>query len=252
MTAFPRPQSAANAGAAQAKLVAQVESDAEAYESGITRIPLEVRETVRAYDSSGHLKSTRSSSYPYAIEDSGETPSGTRKTQPSADRKPEQPLRGATLEDGVTLPFVFLPSSIGHLALDAETPGDGPWILYFKSSPCPKPTVRHGWLGANIDSQCVEGSAYIDPQDGAITRIRMRMGGLPLFFRSRPIPLEVEVYQLYDDVTFRRLPRGAGASPQLVPQKAEYVFFTSRGRTVIDRDFKVAAASPPAATSPSR
>jgi hypothetical protein len=99
--------------------------------------------------------------------------------------------------------------------------------------------LRH-WLESNIMSQCVEGDAYVDPKTGALARIRMDMAGLPMGFRSLAYPLGVVVLELYNDATFRLAEVSPGAPPQLVPEKAKYVTYTTRGRTVVDQTFQLA------------
>ncbi|HVB33639.1 MAG TPA: hypothetical protein VNJ52_04580 [Patescibacteria group bacterium] len=218
---------------ARPPIAQRIEAAAEAYRTGIAKIPIEVGQTERFFDASGHLKRTRRSSYRYAF--------------PAASPQAEA---DAELSDGVTLPLAFLPGSIRHLSLRAETPAAGPWILHFKSTPCSPPDVHRHWMESNIVSQCVEGEAFVDPKSGALTRIRMEMGGLPVGFRSLAYPRGVIVVELYNDATFRLVQTSAGAAPQLVPVKARYVTYTNRGRTEIDQTFTLLPASPPGPGSP--
>jgi len=231
-------QAAPTGTPSQLPIVKQVQAQAEAYQAGIAKMPLEVQQTVRFFDPSGHLKRTRHSSYRYAFPAPGPKAEGGSPDSPDAQRG------GAELADGATLPLIFLPGSAMHLSLRAETPADGPWILHFKSTPCSPPDVRRRWMESNIVSQCVEGKAFVDPKSGAISRIRMEMGGLPIGFRSMAYPLGVIVVELYNDTTFRTVQATPGAAPRLVPVKAKYVTYTTHGRTEVDQTFTLAPASP--------
>ena len=228
-----RAQGATSQAPAQPQIIKQVEAQAEAYQAAIPKIRLEVRQTERFFDRSGHLKKTLHSSFRYAfpVADAGAQP-------------------GAVLADGATLPLVFLPGSITHLSLRAETPANGPWVLHFKSTPCNPPDVHRRWMESNIVSQCVEGKAFLDPKSGAPTSIRMEMGGLPIGFRSMAYPLGVIVVELYNEATFHMVRTSPGAAPRLLPAKTHYVTYTTRGRTVIDQTFAFAPANRQAPASP--
>lgn len=246
MAVFPAVTTAraqARAANAQSQVPKQiidlVEAEAKTYQEEIAEIPITVRQTVRYYDSSGHLKSTHTSSYRYSA--GPETNVGGKPGQPASHSPGKEP-DGTILSDGVTLPLVFLPGSIVHLSVRAETPATGPWVLHFKSTPCPPPEVRRHWLQANVVSQCVEGEAYLDPKSGTVTRIRMNMGGLPVGFRSLGNPLGVVLLELYNDATFRLLTTAPNVPPLLVPEKARYVTYTTRGRTVVNQTFQPAPA----------
>lgn len=230
-------QKAAQAPAqTQPQIVKSVQAQAEAYQAAIAAIPLQVQQTVRDYDATGHLKKTRHSSYRHTFE--AVNPK-TGKAERRAVDEHGKPLLRPDLTNGATLPFIFLPNYAAHLSIRVETPKDGPWILHFKSNPCPPPNLHRRWMGADVTGQCVEGEAYLDPHDATITRIRMQMAGLPVYFHTFPIPLNVDVFQISSDTTFHLVKTDPGAPPHLVPQKAEYVNYTSRGRTVIDRVFEV-------------
>lgn len=232
----------------QKQIVDAVEAQAEAYKSAIAKTPIEVQQTVRFFDVSGHLKKTSHSTFRYSPV--AVAAAGRGKIKRSAFDTGSQQSGRADLSDGVTLPFVFLPGSIIHLSMSAETPATGPWILHFKSSPCPPPQVHRHWLESNIVSECVEGEAFLDPASDSIARIRMNMAGLPIGFRSLAYPLGVIVLQLSNDVSFRALKSVPGAPPRLLPEKAEYVTYTTHGRTVVDQRFEPAPASPQASVSP--
>jgi hypothetical protein len=232
---------AAPAGAqTRQEIVDKAEAEAEAYQFAISQTPIEVRQTVRYYDASGHLKSTHSSSFTYAFAATGVR---SVKAKPGATAMPDEQLSGVVLSDGVSLPLLFLPGSIIHLSVNAETPAAGPWILHFKSSPCGSPEVRRHWMDANVVSQCVEGEAFFDPESDSIARIRMRMAGLPIGFRSLAYPAGVIVLEISNDATYRLLKTTAGA-PRLVPEKAEYVTYTTRDRTVVDQTFEFTTSAP--------
>jgi hypothetical protein len=231
----------------KAQILKQLEQQATAYQVAIAKTPIEVRETIRRYDKSGHLKSTRHSSYRYS---SPLTDAGSAKGKGGASVQGNDAPGGAILSDGVTLPLLFLPGSVIHLSTSLETPPSGPWIVHFKSDPCPEPDIHAHWLGANIVSQCVEGDAYVNPSDGALMRIRMNMGGLPFPFRTISHPFGAALLELYNDSSFRSLESGTDASPSLVPEKSEYVTYTTHDRTVVDQTFEPAAAGPQAAPAP--
>lgn len=223
------------------QILQRIEAEAQAYRAGMARIPLQVRETVRFYDSTGHLKRTRHSVYRFSFGASGSASGkGGRRT---VDEQAETPS-GADLARGASLPLLFLPGSISHLSIRLRTPSGGPTVLHFRSTPCPPPILRHRWMGADIHSQCVEGNAYLDPRGDAITRIRMKMGGLPVFFRPFPNPLSVEVFELYNETSFRLIRTGPGAPPRLVPTRSRYVTYTSRSRTVVNKTFEVLPFKP--------
>lgn len=228
-------QAAAKTGAlTQAQIVQRLERQAQAYQAAIAKMPIDVRQTVRRYNASGHLKKARQSSFPYAF------PAG------AAGAQGNQSSAVVDLSDGVTLPLVFLPGSVAHLSIRAETPDSGPWIVHFKNNPCPSHDVRGHLLGANVIGQCLEGDAYIDPATGEMTRIRMNMGGLPIIYRSLGFPRGVEVIQLSNDVTFQLLKTPSGAA-MLVPAKSQYVTYTSHERIVTDQTFDV---TPPGTQAP--
>lgn len=243
-------QAAAASGAAaqpqsKPQIVQQIRQEAEAYQATLAKMPIEVQQTVRYYDSSGHLKKTRRTSFRYAPV--GATPAPATEEDAALNTSSDAP-DGAVLSDGASLPLVFLPGSITHLSLHSEAPAGGPWVVHFQSTPCPSPEVLRRWLESNVVSQCVEGNAYVDPKTGAITRIRMEMGGLPIGFRSLAYPLGVVVLELYNDATFRLTEDGPGAPGRLVPEKAEYVTYTTHGRTVVEQTYEPAPATaqPPA------
>jgi hypothetical protein len=220
----------------RAQILQRVEAQAEAYKADIAKIPLQVRETERFYDGSGHLKRTRHSLYrfSFAALDSKTGQAGRR----AAHAQAETPS-GVDLADGASFPLLFLPGSVSRLSIRLETRSGGPTILHFRSTPCPPPILQHRWMQVDIHSQCVEGNAYLDPGSDSITRIRMKMGGLPVFFRPLPNPLSVEVFELYNEASFRLIRTTPGAPPQLVPTRSRYVTYTSRSRTVVDKTFEV-------------
>jgi hypothetical protein len=220
----------------QSQILDRIEAQARAYKDAIPRVFLQVEQTVSEYDDSGHLKHTSHSSYRYSFEATG---SDSGKDKGSEAAEPSETLRGAVLSDGVTLPLIFLPGSIPHLTIHSETPKDGTWIVHFKSTPCNPPTLHRHWMSADVSGQCVEGKAFLDPSDGTITRIRMEVAGLPVFFRGFPLPTETEIFEIYNDASFHMLKAHPGAKPQLVPAKARYVIYTSRRRTVVDQVFRV-------------
>lgn len=225
----------------RSQILQRVEAQAEAYKASIAQIPLQVRETVRFYDSTGHLKRTHHSLYRFSFADLGSTPG--KAGRGAAHTQAETPS-GTILADGATFPLLFLPGSTNHLSIRLETPNDGPAILHFRSTPCPPPILRHRWMGADIHSQCVEGNAYLDPKTDSITRIRMKMGGLPVFFRPFPNPLTVEVFELYNETFFHLIRTAPGAPLRLVPTRSRYVTYTSRSRTVVDKTFEVLPLKP--------
>jgi hypothetical protein len=225
----------------RAQILERVEAQAQTYKDHIADVPLEVRQTIREYDGTGHLKKTRHDSYSHTFE---VVDPKTGKPEGQAVDEHGKPLLKPDLTNGATLPFIFLPGYAANLSIRVETPKDGPWILHFKSNPCPPPNLHRRWMGADVTSQCVEGEAYLDPRDATITRIRMQMAGLPVDFRTFPIPLTVDVFQISSDTTFHMVKTDPGAPPRLVPRKAEYVNYTSRGRTVIEKVFEVVPANP--------
>lgn len=241
--AVARAQAAAPAAPAEPQIIQRVEAQAEAYQAALRKLPIEVRQTVRRYDASGHLKGMRHSSFRYSFAADGNT--GGKRKRGAPDEQPN----AIVLSDGVTLPLVFLPGSVAHLSLRAETPANGPWILHFQSAPCAPPKVRGHWLGANVIGQCVEGQAFLNPANGSITRIRMNMGGLPIVYRSIGYPRGMEVIDLSNDVSFRLLQRPSGA-PLLIPEKSKYVTYTSHERIVVEQSFEITPPGANASHSP--
>lgn len=229
------------------RLLKHVEAEAVKYRDGVAEIPLRVRQTVRDFDRNGHLKRTRHFSYRYTFEAVSRRTGNVNRSAADAQGKE---FRGPDLSDDVTLPFMFLPSWINHVTIREEMPKTGARILHIKSNPCSTAIkVHHGWMSARFDAHCFEGDAILDPQSFTLRRIRVKAEGLPVSFHSLPFPLKIVIYRLTVDISFHLLTIAPGTAPRLIPEKAENVITSNRGRTVVDQVFLVKTATPQQSSS---